>query len=82
MAKRAAQKTAKATSQDQQEEIALTPAQTKALKLADKSAKFRTALEQAVAGAAAKAVRKVLKDQAIVVTAAEADTLTAIWFGE
>jgi len=84
--KRAAKKTAKATKkttkQAPAEQIYLDPPQDKAVRLVDKSAKVRAELEQAVTAAAAKAVRKVMKDHEISLTAAQADLLTAIWFGD
>jgi hypothetical protein len=48
----------------------------------DKSAKIRAELEGAVSLAAAKAVRKVMKDHGISLTPAQTTVLTSIWFGE
>jgi len=91
--KRAAKKTAQATKTTEKapkkgkkqppvEQIDLDPPQDKAVRLVDKSARVRAELEQAVTAAAAKAVRKVMKDHNIHLTAAQADVLTAIWFGD
>jgi hypothetical protein len=84
--KRPATKTAKTTKQTpsktQDEQIVLGPAQDKALKLVDKSAKVRAELEKAVMLAAAKAVRKCMKEHNIELTGPEAAVLTSIWFGE
>ena len=80
VAKKAAKTAGKAKKKVPDEEIILTPEQDQAVRLVDKSAKVRTELEEAVTLAAAKAVRKVMKDHAISLTAPQADVLTAIWF--
>ncbi len=72
-------KGAKSAREDQ---IILDPAQDKALRLVDKSAKIRAELEGAVSLAAAKAVRKVMKDQGISLTPTQTTVLTSIWFGD
>jgi len=82
MAKKTAKSSKKAPKNPPAEEILLTPAQDKALKLVDKSAKTRVALEQEVGEAVSKAVRKVMKDNKIALTLAEACVLAEIWFGD
>jgi 16S rRNA G966 N2-methylase RsmD len=81
-AKKAAPATKKTAKQAPAEQVYLDPPQDKALRLVDKSAKVRAELEQAVTAAAAKAVRKLMKDHNIPLTPAQADLLTAIWFSD
>lgn len=81
-AKKTAKTTKKAGAKVQSEQIVLRPAPNKALKLVDKSAKVRADLEGAVTLAAAKAVRKVMKDHGITLTPPEASEITSILFGE
>jgi hypothetical protein len=81
-AKESAKSTKKASKQAPAEQIYLDPPQDKAVRLVDKSAKVRSELEQAVTLAAAKAVRKVMKDHDILLTSAQADVLTTIWFAD
>jgi hypothetical protein len=83
--KRPAKKTApttKKTETNEDEQIALSPAQDKALKMVDKSAKVRAELEEAVSLAITKAVRKCMKDNKIELTLPEVSVLASIWFGE
>jgi hypothetical protein len=80
--KRAAEKTKRGTKSAREEQIILDPDQDKALRLVDRSAKVRAELEGAVSLAAAKAVRKVMKDHGISLTPPQASVLTSIWFGE
>jgi hypothetical protein len=84
--KQAATKVTKATKKSeektQDEEVVLSPAQEKAIKLVEKSAKVRGDLEQAVGLAIVKAVRKCMKENSIDLTLPEADEMAAIWFGE
>jgi hypothetical protein len=80
--KRAAKETKKGAKSAREEQIILDPDQDKALRLVDKSAKIRAELEGAVSLAAAKAVRKVMKDHGISLTPAQTTLLTSIWFGE
>ncbi len=80
--KRAAKKTKKGTNIAREEQIILDPDQDKALRLVDKSAKIRAELEGVVSLAAAKAVRKVMKDHGISLTPSQTSVLTSIWFGE
>jgi hypothetical protein len=82
--KRAAKKSAakKRTKSAPEEQIVLDPDQDKALRLVDKSAKICAELEGAVSQAAAKAVRKVMKDHGISLTPAQTAVLTSIWFSE
>ena len=80
--KRAPKKTKKGAKSAREEQIILDPDQDKALRLVDKSAKIRAELEGAVSLAAAKAVRKVMKDHGISLTPAQTTVLTSIWFGE
>lgn len=82
MAKKTAKSSKKATKKAPAEQIYLDPTQDKAVTLVEKSAKIRAELEEAVGLAASKAVRKVMKDHKINLTPAQADVLTAIWFGE
>ena len=81
--KRATRRSAKpAKEAHDHEEIILDLIQDKALRLVDKSAKVRAELEQAVSQAAARAVRKCMKDHKIDLTPAQATVLTSIWFRE
>ena len=80
--KRAPKKTKKGAKSAREEQIILDPEQDKALRLVDKSAKIRAELEEVVSLAAAKAVRKVMKDHGISLTPAQTTVLTSIWFGE
>ena len=85
--KRTAKKSAPATKkkhaeQCREEQIILDPEQDKALRLVDRSAKIRAELEGAVTTAAAKAVRKVMKDHGIALNPAQTNVLTSIMFGE
>jgi len=61
------------------EEVVLDPLQEKALRLVDRSAKVRKELEDALAAAAAKVVRKVLKGHGIALSPAQADLLMVLW---
>lgn len=81
-AKKSAKSTKKRAKKTQEEQIILDPNQEKALRLVDKSAKIRVELLEAVMLAAAKAVRKVMKDHGISFTPPQASVLTSIWFGE
>ena len=81
-AKKTTETTTKAETKAQSEQIVLGPDSNKALKLIDKSAKVRAELEQAVTLAAAKAVRKVMKNHGITLTPPEASEITSILFGE
>ena len=81
-AKKSVTSTKKVTKQRPEEQIILDADQDKALRLVDKSAKIRAELEQAVMLAAAKVVRKVMKDHGISLTPPQASVLTSIWFAE
>ena len=81
-AKETAKTTKKAEAKAQDEQIVLGPGPAKALTLIGKSAKVRAELEEAVTLAAAKAVRKVIKDHGLALTSLEAGDLTSIMFGE
>jgi alpha-D-ribose 1-methylphosphonate 5-triphosphate diphosphatase PhnM len=81
-AKKSAPATKKRAEQCHEEQIVLDPEQDKALRLVDRSAKIRAELEGAVTTAAAKAVRKVMKDHGIALNPAQTSVLTTIMFGE
>lgn len=66
----------------QEEEIVLSAAAKKALRLIEKSSKVCVELEAAVTVAVDKVVRKCMKDNGIELTADEANLLASILFGE
>ena len=78
--KKAAKSTKSTVTKAQREHVVLSPGQEKAIKLVDKSVKICGELEDAVKLAAAKVVRKCMKEHGIQLTAPEADLLTLIWF--
>lgn len=80
-AKQAPKTTKKINKKVQDEQIVLSPAQDKAFLLVDKSAKVRAELEAAVVVAVTNAVRKVMKNHDISLSALESADLAAIWFG-
>jgi murein tripeptide amidase MpaA len=80
--KKSANSTKKRSKVACEEEIVLAPEQDQALKLVDKSVKIRTELEDVVTLAASKAVRKLMKEHGIALTAPQAEELTSIWFSE
>jgi hypothetical protein len=82
VAKKTAHSTKTAAEKTHDEPIILDSDQDKALRLVDRSAKVRAELEKAVTLAAAKAVRKVLKDHGISLSPAQTSVLTSIWFTE
>jgi hypothetical protein len=81
-AKMTAKMTKKTETKPQEEQIVLGANAEKALKLIDKSAKVCDEIEETVSLAVAKALQKVMKANKIELTAAEADLLAGILFGD